>query len=215
MRPDGTVKVLDFGLAKVTDATASDGALSHSPTAMASMPGVLLGTAAYMSPEQVKGHTADARADVGVRLPPVRDADRAPAFAAPTMTEIFASVLTAEPEWARLPANTPEPVRRLLRRCLQKNAAARLRALGDARLEIDDAANPDTRIAASSSESTARRERVAWSAAVIALGVPRARRRVARLVETGRHIAHRGPIRHCHARCRGSLLSQFCCHLSG
>jgi serine/threonine protein kinase len=172
VRPDGTVKLLDFGLAKVTDRQGADGALSHSPTAMASMPGVLLGTAAYMSPEQVKGQTADARADVwafGCLLYEMLTGR--PAFAGPTLSEIFADVLTAEPAWGALPRDTPEAVHRLLGRCLQKNASVRLRALGDARLEIDDAANRDTRSAPSSSGSTFRRERMAWTAAVIVLSL--------------------------------------------
>ncbi len=144
VKADGTVKVLDFGLAKVTDAQPADSSLSHSPTMMTSMPGTLLGTAAYMAPEQVKGQTADARSDVwafGCLL--FEMLTGRPAFAAATISEIVASVLTTEPDWRRLPPDTPESVRRLLRRCLEKNETNRLRAIADARLEIDDAHQPD------------------------------------------------------------------------
>src|SRR5438132_6752598 len=136
VKADGTVKLLDFGLAKVADAQPADSSLSHSPTMITSMPGTLLGTAAYMSPEQVKRQTADARSDVwafGCLL--FETLTGRPAFAAATTGEILASVLTKEPDWQRLPPDTPESVRRLLRGCLEKNETNRLRAIADARLE--------------------------------------------------------------------------------
>jgi len=101
VKSDGTVKILDFGLAKVAE-TQPDSSLSHSPTIMTSMPGTLLGTAAYMSPEQVKGQTADARSDVwafGCLL--FEMLTGRPAFAAATTSEIVASVLTTEPDIPR------------------------------------------------------------------------------------------------------------------
>src|SRR6266850_5598733 len=132
VKADGTVKVLDFGLAKVADPRRAESSLSHSPTMMTSMPGTLMGTAAYMSPEQVKGQTADARSDVwafGCLL--FEMLTGRPAFGAATTSEILAGVLTSEPDWRQLPPDTPESVRRLLRRCLEKNETNRLRALGD------------------------------------------------------------------------------------
>ncbi len=171
VKADGTVKLLDFGLAKVADAQPSNSSLSQSPTIMTSMPGMLVGTAAYMSPEQVKGQTGDARSDVwafGCLL--FEMLTGRPAFAAATTGEILASVLTAEPEWRLLPPGTPEPVRRLLRRCLQKNQANRLHTLADARLEIDDAERPDPSAVHSPVVPRSRTERLAWASAVLLLG---------------------------------------------
>ncbi len=158
VKAGGTVKLLDFGLAKASEAQPADGSLTQSPTMMTSMPGALIGTAAYMSPEQVKGQNADARSDVwafGCLL--FEMLTGRPAFAAPTTSEILASVLTTEPDWRHLPPATPEPVRRLLRRCLQKNEANRLRAIGDARLEIDDAAVGSARRAAAGRRTVSKR----------------------------------------------------------
>ena len=172
VKADGTVKILDFGLAKAADAQPVDDSLSHSPTMMATMPGTLLGTAAYMSPEQVKGQTADARSDVwafGCLL--FEMLTGRPAFAAATRSEILASVLTTEPDWRHLPPDTPESVRRLLRRCLEKNETNRLRAIADARLEIDDAQQPDRDPAHSRTAPRSRTERLAWASLVALLGV--------------------------------------------
>src|SRR3989454_7758055 len=102
VKADGTVKVLDFGLAKPADAQPADSSLSETPTMMTSMPGTLLGTAAYMSPEQVKGQNADARSDVwafGCLLFEMLTGHSA--FAAATTSEILASVLSKEPDWRR------------------------------------------------------------------------------------------------------------------
>ncbi len=172
VKADGTVKILDFGLAKAADAQPVDDSLSHSPTMMATMPGTLLGTAAYMSPEQVKGQTADARSDVwafGCLL--FEMLTGRPAFAAATRSEILASVLTTEPDWRHLPPDTPESVRRLLRRCLEKNETNRLRSIADARLEIDDAQQPDRDPAHSRTAPRSRTERLAWASLVALLGV--------------------------------------------
>ena len=140
VRRDGTVKVLDFGLAKLLDAPSPDVAVTNSPTMLGSMPGVLLGTAAYMSPEQAKGQPVDRRADVwafGCVLFEMLTGRAA--FAGATMSEIIASVLKTEPAWELLPADTPPAIQRLLRRCLRKDEKLRLRDVGDARLEIDEA----------------------------------------------------------------------------
>ena len=104
VKVDGTVKILDFGLAKMAEAGPVDSSLSHSPTMLTSMPGTLLGTAAYMSPEQIKGQTAEARSDMwalGCVLFEMLTGRNL--FAAATTTEILASVLTTETDWRHLP----------------------------------------------------------------------------------------------------------------
>jgi serine/threonine protein kinase len=172
VKADGTVKVLDFGLAKVADARPADGSLSHLATMMTSMPGTVLGTAAYMSPEQVKGETADARSDVwafGCLL--FEMLTGRPAFAAATTSEILASVLKTEPDWRHLPPDTPESVRRLLRRSLEKNEANRLRAIADARLEIDDAERSDRDPAHSRTATQSRTNWLVWASVVTLLGL--------------------------------------------
>ena len=140
LTPDGRVKVLDFGLAKAFQQEQSP-ALSNSPTLMdASVPGVILGTAAYMSPEQAKGKDADRSSDTwafGCVLYEMLTAHAA--FAGETIGEILAGVFKAEPDWGRLPAETPEAIRRLLRRCLQKDRNRRVNSANDARIEIEDA----------------------------------------------------------------------------
>ena len=138
--PSGTVKVLDFGLAKaLTDeARQSEGASAESTRA-----GVIMGTAAYMSPEQARGKAVDRRTDVwafGCVLYEL--IARRAAFAGETASDCLVRVLESEPDWARLPSDTPESIRRLLRRCLQKDPAARLHDIADARLEIDEALVP-------------------------------------------------------------------------
>ena len=143
VRADGRVKVLDFGLAKaVSPVGGIDGAQSttlNSPAAMTGL-GIVLGTAVYMAPEQAKGKPASKRADVwafGVVLFEML-AGRAP-FAGETIAERLAAVMTAEPAWSRLPSDTPPAVRRLLRRCLQRDLSTRLPELGSARLELSEA----------------------------------------------------------------------------
>ena len=143
VRSDGTVKVLDFGLAKVSDPVGRAGTEAEpylqtaSPTittpAMTGA-GIILGTAAYMSPEQAKGRTADKRSDVwafGCVLFEMLTGARA--FEGEDVSETLATVLKDEPAWHRLPAETPDSIRRLLRRCQQKDRKDRLRDIGDAR----------------------------------------------------------------------------------
>jgi serine/threonine protein kinase len=149
--PDGKVKVLDFGLAKALalDAGDSDPAadLSLSPTmtaAMGTQAGMILGTAAYMSPEQARGKPVDRRADIwafGVVLFEMLTGDRL--YAGETATDIIASVVTRDPDWDRLPVKTPAGVRRMLRRCLQKDPRQRLRDVGDARLDLSEEFDED------------------------------------------------------------------------
>jgi eukaryotic-like serine/threonine-protein kinase len=139
---DDAVKVLDFGLAKALESDASSIDISTSPTIsrMATQAGVLLGTAAYMSPEQAKGKPVDRRADIwafGCVLYEMLTGKMA--FTGETVTDILAAVVRAEPEWTLLPAGTPLRVRVLLQRCLQKDSKQRLRDIGDARIAIDEA----------------------------------------------------------------------------
>ena len=135
---EGKLKVLDFGLAKAFGEPESP-ALSHSPTVVsASMPGAIVGTAAYMSPEQTRGHAADNRSDIfsfGSVLYEMLTGKRA--FPGETMADIFASIIKAEPDWSLLPPNIPGSAHQLLRRCLQKDRTRRMRNIGDAAIEID------------------------------------------------------------------------------
>ena len=143
VREDGTVKVLDFGLAKGLDVPSSAGVdVMQSPTLSphATQTGLILGTAAYMSPEQARGKAVDRRADLwafGCVLYEMLTRQRA--FGGDTPTDVLAAVVTTEPDWTRLPAETPAAIRTLLRRCLEKNRARRLDSAMAARLEIDDA----------------------------------------------------------------------------
>jgi hypothetical protein len=145
LTPDGAAKVLDFGLAKAL--AAEDGSaqsspqITQSPTmSVGTQAGVLLGTAAYMAPEQARGRSVDKRADIwafGVVLFEMLSGRQL--FAGETVSDTIARILERQPEWASLPARTPVRVRELLRRCLEKDAKQRLRDVGDARLELEAA----------------------------------------------------------------------------
>ena len=144
--PDGIAKVLDFGLGKLViyeTATVDEGELS-TLTAAPTRGGVIIGTAAYMSPEQARGKPVDKRADIwafGCVLYEMLAGIRP--FPGRTATEMIAAILEREPEWGKLPVTTPEPARRLLARCLEKDPKRRLRDIGDARLDLEEArANP-------------------------------------------------------------------------
>ena len=143
LRPDGTVKVLDFGLAKAvaTDAATAPSDLSPTlTTPAATRLGVIMGTAAYMSPEQARGKPIDKRTDVwafGCVLFEMLTGRRA--FAGDDVSDVMASILAREPELAALPAATPSSIRRLVERSLRKDRHERLRDIGDARMEIRDA----------------------------------------------------------------------------
>ncbi len=142
VRPDGTVKVLDVGLAKALDPAPTAGASAeNSPTFIDRVThvGMILGTAAYMAPEQARGKAADRRADVwafGAVLFEMLTGRRA--FDGEDVTDVLASVLKSEPPWNAVPLSTPPAVQRLLRRCLEKDPRKRLSAIGDARLDLDD-----------------------------------------------------------------------------
>jgi Tol biopolymer transport system component len=143
IRPDGTVKVLDFGLAKAFDVTSGSGPeVINSPTftARSTMMGVVLGTAAYMAPEQARGRTVDRRADIwafGVVLFEMLTGKRA--FEGDDISITLANVLKDDLDWKSLPPGLPRPIQRLLRRCLEKDPKKRLSSIGDARLDLDDA----------------------------------------------------------------------------
>jgi Tol biopolymer transport system component len=135
---DGSVKLLDFGIAKANSASSSSEADAFTETSLTRQ-GVILGTAAYMSPEQARGLPIDKRADVwafGCVLFEMLTGRRA--FEADSATGTIAKILERDPDWDQLPANTPDPVRKLLRRCLRKLAADRLRDISDVRLELID-----------------------------------------------------------------------------
>jgi eukaryotic-like serine/threonine-protein kinase len=143
VRADGTVKVLDFGLAKALDPPrASNLDVTNSPTLSlhATQAGVVLGTAPYMSPEQALGKSVDKRSDVwafGVVLFEMLTGQRA--FEGDGFSTTVAAVMMTQPPWHALPTATPTEVRRLLLRCLQKEPTRRLRDIGDALLDLDDA----------------------------------------------------------------------------
>ena len=150
LRPDGTVKVLDFGLAKALASDPSSTAAgldSQSPTITSpamTQAGVILGTAAYMSPEQARGDVADRRSDIwafGCVLFEMLTGRRA--FEAKTVSDTLAAVLRAEPEWHRLPSNLHPRLRLLLERCLEKDIRNRYQGIGDARTDVQHVlANP-------------------------------------------------------------------------
>jgi len=166
LTPGGVAKVLDFGLAK--SQAAQNVTLSSTPTfAESTMPGMVLGTPRYMPPEQAKGRETDRTADIwafGCVLYEMLTG--LPAFEGETISEIFAEVLKSEPKWDRLPAETPQGIRRLLLRCLRKDRRERLRDIGDARIEITDAQNAPALDSAAAAAPPASRlkERIAWAA---------------------------------------------------
>jgi eukaryotic-like serine/threonine-protein kinase len=178
--PDGTVKVLDFGLAKVFVEQEPESGASQLPTIMVdgTREGMIAGTAAYMSPEQARGKAVDKRTDIWAfgcvlyemlttRLP----------FSGETISDTIAAVLDREPNWTALPTATPRNIRHLLERCLVKDPKRRLRDIGDARLEIDEALSglvssggsvPPKRVSPDRLETGARPVRLAWWAAAAA-----------------------------------------------
>jgi serine/threonine protein kinase len=134
------VKLLDFGLAKVIEGDSEGSDVSSSPTisAMATQAGIILGTAAYMSPEQARGKSVDRRTDIwafGVLLFEMLTGQ--PLYGGETTSDILARVIEREPDLNRLPPNTPARIRELIRRCLTKNSRQRLRDIGEARVAIE------------------------------------------------------------------------------
>ncbi|MEZ5316381.1 MAG: protein kinase [Vicinamibacterales bacterium] len=139
---DGSVKLLDFGLAKIFsgEGSGSSARLADSPTELAAtQPGMILGTAAYMSPEQARGRSVDRRTDVwafGCVLYEMLTAQRT--FAGETVTDVLGAIVHRDPDWAQLPAGTPPRIRTLLQRCLRKDVSRRIQAIGDARVAIEE-----------------------------------------------------------------------------
>jgi eukaryotic-like serine/threonine-protein kinase len=170
---DGKVKVLDFGLAKALQGDAAPKNISNSPTLTleATKAGIILGTAAYMSPEQAKGKAVDRRADIwsfGAVLFEMLTGRQV--FVGETATDIMAAVVRAEPDWTILPKNLPRRVRELLQRCLVKDEKRRLRDIGEARLALEDMgdAAPD---AASIAPPTSHWRVLPWAIAAVAIAV--------------------------------------------
>jgi len=171
VRADGTVKVLDFGLAK---GFASDGPSAadamHSPTltARATQMGMIIGTAAYMSPEQARGKAVDRRADIwafGVVLYELLTGERA--FKGDEISDVLAAVLRQDVDWMALPTSTPAPVRRLLERCLERDPKTRLRDIGEARIVLANPAAPAAVDAASAPQASGIRRLLPWVTTVL------------------------------------------------
>ena len=183
IRPDGTVKVLDFGLAKAVAGEPSTASVMQSPTitspALTEF-GVILGTAAYMSPEQARGRTADKRSDIwafGAVLYEMLTGKRA--FEGDDISYTLANVLKSEPDWGVLPADTPPSIRRVLRRCLEKDPRRRTHDIADARIDLDEKDAAAIVAPPPSRPRLLNAERVAWAivvatlAGLIAYGVRR------------------------------------------
>jgi eukaryotic-like serine/threonine-protein kinase len=174
VRPDGMVKVLDFGLAKALEPVpASTDAPTISADAVSS-PGIVLGTPAYMSPEQVRGHAVDRRSDIwafGCVLYEMLTGRRA--FGGGDTADVLARVLEREPDWTHLAGSVPESVRRLVRACLQKNPRDRRQAAGDLRIDIDQILDGPTM---DGPVAVRRRWDLVWlavaAAMVVALAIP-------------------------------------------
>jgi Tol biopolymer transport system component len=175
VRLDGTVKVLDFGLAKAVDPTAGSSATAmNSPTLSihATQAGIILGTAAYMSPEQARGKSVDKRTDIwalGAVLFEMLTGKRA--FPGDDATDTIVAVVSKDPDWQALPPAVPAQIRRLLRRTLDKNSRQRLDSAAAVRLEIDDSIASPVALAASATAGVAvvsgRRLTLAWSLAAL------------------------------------------------
>ncbi|MEO5895797.1 MAG: protein kinase [Vicinamibacterales bacterium] len=171
----GTVKVLDFGLAKALDSEGAVDPARATRTLSATGAGTVLGTAAYMSPEQSRGSAVDRRTDVwafGCVFYEMLTARRV--FAARTHSDLLVAVLTLEPDWSALPAGLPPALPRLLRRCLEKDVTRRLRDMGDARLELEEASSASSearRLPAALFEPTPSASRAGWIAGAVTLAV--------------------------------------------
>ena len=168
LTPDSVAKVLDFGLARDPLITSGETDTCVSPV---TQPGLILGTAAYMSPEQARGLAVDRRADIwafGCVLYELLTG--ASPFAGPSISDVIAHVLEREPDWNALPLSTPRSLVRLIRRCLQKDTKRRLRDIADARVDLDEAlTTPPATLAPATSVSSLPWAVVAAAAVTIAV----------------------------------------------
>src|SRR5262249_539493 len=170
--PEGRVKVLDFGLAKVFESTATPPNFSNSPTlsAVQTLGGVILGTAAYMSPEQARGKNVDRRTDLWafgcVFYEMLTGRQAFPN--GETLSDTLVNILSRAPDWSALPADTPPKIRTLLERCLRKDARLRWSDAGHARIEIEESGNEST-LAEKPTSRTSRREYVLAAVAALSL----------------------------------------------
>ena len=170
--PEGVVKILDFGLAKAAAAAQASSNLSNSPTLTLSPTeaGIILGTAAYMSPEQAHGKIADRRADIWSFAAVLYEMlTGKQAFSGESVSDTLASVLKLEPDWEALPPNTPAPIRNLLKRCLIKDRRRRLQAIGEARIAIEEYLAAPKRGTDVPVESNARGAKLPWFVAAAAV----------------------------------------------
>ena len=174
VRADGTVKVLDFGLAKAMDpntsAATADAANSPTLTARATQMGMIIGTAAYMAPEQAKGRSVDKRADIwafGVVLFEMLTGQRA--FKGDDVSETLASVIRDTPDSSALPASTPPRLRALVERCLERDIRLRLRDIGEARILLANPLEPPASHATNQPSASNRWPWVVAAASVLAL----------------------------------------------
>jgi len=175
LTPEGDVKLLDFGLAKALEAEATQprNDYSESPTIshQATQVGVILGTASYMAPEQARGKTVDRRADIwafGVVLLEMLTGRKT--FTGESVTDVLAAVVTSEPDLSALSSTTPPAVRRLLKRCLDKDPKQRLRDMGEARILLEDPAGGVDEGAATGRRSLPWPSLLAGAAALLLLG---------------------------------------------
>jgi len=180
VRPDGTVKVLDFGLAKAWDEQAANSDLGFSPTITGhhTRAGVILGTAAYMSPEQARGKSVDKRADIWAFGCLVYEMlVGAKTFGGDTVTDVIAAVVTREPDWSALPVGVPHRIRQALQRCLEKDPKRRFRDIGDARFELEEGLRPGAAEPPAWPQApvpvvqAARRARLPWAIAVLGVAL--------------------------------------------
>ena len=172
VNPEGQVKVLDFGLAKAFAEETPDSDSSFSPTISrdSTRAGVILGTAAYMSPEQAKGKAVDKRTDIfsfGIVLYEMLTGRGL--FSGETISDTLAAILKNEPDWQRLPEKTPWLVKRLLRRCLEKNPKNRLHDIADARLELEESASEPLAELPKTDVAARWKTLLPWAVAVVAL----------------------------------------------
>jgi serine/threonine-protein kinase len=193
LRPDGTVKVLDFGLAKAVGPAARVPDVSQRATYTAparTARGVIVGTAAYMSPEQAAGKTVDHRTDIwafGCVLFEMLTGRAA--FGGETLTDTLAAVMRAEPDWSQLPAATPSRIRTLLHRCLDKDTRRRLQATAEARIAIENVLSRVPDDSASARTSASRWLSVTWGwAALLLVAVAALSSLIAYRVSAGRAL---------------------------